>query len=78
VIDGKSMSPATQGMFCGWVNAMGYAGMSVPGRPSAAGLPIGIQLVTTAGADDILLEIAERLEQAEPWKDRWPALAIAA
>ena len=76
-IDGRSVGPATQGMFCGWVNAMGYSGLSFPGRPSAAGLPIGIQLVTTAGADEVILEIAQRIEDAAPWKDRWPKLALA-
>ena len=65
-------------MFCGWVNAMGYAGMSIPGRPSAAGLPIGIQLVTTAGADEVIIEIAQHIEDAAPWRDRWPDLATAA
>jgi aspartyl-tRNA(Asn)/glutamyl-tRNA(Gln) amidotransferase subunit A len=77
-IDGKSVSPATQGMFCGWVNAMGYAGMSIPGRPSSGGLPIGIQLVTTAGADEVIVEIAQRVEDVAPWRDRWPLLATAA
>ena len=77
-IDGKSMGPATQGMFCGWVNAMGYAGLSIPGRPSSGGLPIGIQLVAPAGADEIIIEIAQRVEDVAPWSDRWPLLATAA
>jgi aspartyl-tRNA(Asn)/glutamyl-tRNA(Gln) amidotransferase subunit A len=74
-IDGKPVTPGAQGMFCGWVNAMGYAGMSVPGRPSADGRPIGIQLVAPAGADEVVIEIAQRLEKIVPWKDRWPPLA---
>ena len=76
-IDGKPITPGAQGMFCGWVNAMGYAGVSVPGRPSDDGRPIGIQLVAPAGADEVIIEIAQQLEEAAPWKDRWPALAIA-
>jgi aspartyl-tRNA(Asn)/glutamyl-tRNA(Gln) amidotransferase subunit A len=75
-IDGRP-SRGAQGMFCGWVNAMGYAGLSVPGRPSADGRPIGIQLVAPAGADEVVIEIAKDLEQAAPWKDRWPPLAQA-
>ena len=64
-------------MFCGWVNAMGYAGLSVPGRPSADGRPIGVQIVAPAGADEVVIEIAQALEQAAPWKDCWPSLATA-
>jgi Asp-tRNA(Asn)/Glu-tRNA(Gln) amidotransferase A subunit family amidase len=74
-IDGKTVGPGVQGMFCGWVNAMGYAGMSVPGRPSADGRPIGVQLVAPAGADDVIIELARDLEAVAPWQDRWPPLA---
>jgi aspartyl-tRNA(Asn)/glutamyl-tRNA(Gln) amidotransferase subunit A len=74
-IDGKSVGPGAQGVFCGWVNAMGYAGMSIPGQPSSDGRPIGIQLVAPFSADAVIIEIARHLEQAMPWQDRWPALA---
>jgi len=74
-IDGERVTLGVQGMFCGWVNAMGYAGLSVPGRPSADGLPIGIQLVAPSSGDEILFELAHDLEAAGPWKDRWPAMA---
>jgi aspartyl-tRNA(Asn)/glutamyl-tRNA(Gln) amidotransferase subunit A len=76
-IDGKAVTPGAQGMFCGWVNAMGYSGLSVPGRPSDDGRPIGIQLVAPTGADEVVIEIARHLEEAAPWKDRWPSLATA-
>jgi aspartyl-tRNA(Asn)/glutamyl-tRNA(Gln) amidotransferase subunit A len=74
-IDGKPVTLGAQGMFCGWVNAMGYAGLSVPGRPSANGRPIGIQLVAPAHGDEILFELAYCLETAGPWKERWPPMA---
>jgi len=74
-IDGKRVTLGAQGMFCGWVNAMGYAGLSVPGRPSADGRPIGIQLVAPSSGDEILFELAHDLETAGPWKDRWPPMA---
>jgi Asp-tRNA(Asn)/Glu-tRNA(Gln) amidotransferase A subunit family amidase len=74
-IDGRPATPGAQGMFCGWINAMGYAGLSVPGRPSADGRPIGVQLVAPPGADEVLFELACGLEQAAPWKDRWPTIA---
>jgi aspartyl-tRNA(Asn)/glutamyl-tRNA(Gln) amidotransferase subunit A len=74
-IDGKRVTLGAQGMFCGWVNAMGYAGLSVPGRPSADGRPIGIQLVAPFSGDEILFELAHDLERAGPWKNRWPPMA---
>ncbi|MGE0852975.1 MAG: amidase [Hyphomicrobiaceae bacterium] len=77
-IDGRPVGPGAQGMFCGWVNAMGYAGLSIPGRPSADGRPIGVQLVAPNGADEVVIEIARRLELAMPWADSWPALATGA
>lgn len=74
-VDGRPLSASAQGMYCGWVNAMGYGGISVPGRPSSGGLPIGVQIVAPPAADDIIIEIAHCLERATPWRDRWPALA---
>jgi aspartyl-tRNA(Asn)/glutamyl-tRNA(Gln) amidotransferase subunit A len=76
-IDGRPVGPGAQGVFCGWVNAMGFAGMSIPGHPSPDGRPIGVQLVAPFGADAVIIEIARHLEQAMPWQDRWPALATA-
>jgi aspartyl-tRNA(Asn)/glutamyl-tRNA(Gln) amidotransferase subunit A len=37
-------------------------------------LPIGFQLVGRFGADDLLLDIGARFEEAQPWRDRWPKL----
>ncbi len=64
-----------QGMFCGWVNAAGYPGISLPAPPHPDGRPIGLHLVARFGAEALLLDLAERLEAAAPWADRWPALA---
>ncbi len=74
-IEGRSIGPSAQGMFCGWVNAMGYAGMSIPGLPSPDGRPIGVQLVAPSGADEVIIEIARRLELTAPWQHSWPPLA---
>src|SRR5262249_51712118 len=57
-IDGRPVAPGAQGMFCGWINALGFAGMSVPGRPSADGRPIGVQLVAPSGGEEVLFELA--------------------
>ena len=71
-----NLSVATQHMFCGWVNAIGYSGISVPGLPHPDGRPIGVQIVAPFGADAVVLELARRLEETLPWSDRWPTMAL--
>lgn len=77
VIGGKPGSGAIQGMFCGWVNAAGYAGLSVPGTPHPDGRPIGVQFVARAGGDEMLIALARQFEEASPWAERWPAMTEA-
>jgi Asp-tRNA(Asn)/Glu-tRNA(Gln) amidotransferase A subunit family amidase len=74
-IGGKPGSVTTQGMFCGWVNAMGFSGLNVPGLPHADGRPIGLQIVAPFGNDGTSLQIARQLEARMPWRDRWPKMA---
>lgn len=77
-IDGKPGNGAVQGMFCGWVNAVGFAGLSVPGDPHPDGRPIGIQVVARSGGDEMLLALARAIEREAPWGDRWPDMATGA
>ena len=53
-------------------NISGMPAMSVPGHPSAAGLPIGVQLAASHGDDALVLQLGRQLEQADPWIDRRP------
>ncbi len=48
--------------------------ISLPLHWNDDGLPIGIQLVAAYGREDLLIRVAAQLEQAEPWKQRRPAL----
>lgn len=51
-------------------NATGQPGISLPMHWSAAGLPIGAQLVADYGCEDLLIAVASQLEEARPWNDR--------
>jgi amidase len=46
--------------------------MSVPLYAGENGLPIGSMFGAARGQDELLLQLAFELEQAEPWEARWP------
>jgi amidase len=53
-------------------NITGQPGVSLPLSWNDAGLPIGVQLVSAFGREDVLLRVSAQLEQARPWADRVP------
>ncbi|AVF04350.1 MULTISPECIES: amidase [Devosia] len=77
LIGGRPGNGDTQGMFCGWVNAMGFAGLSMPGPAHSDGRPIGIQLVARPPGDRLIVRMAADLERLTAWHDCWPALAMS-
>lgn len=48
---------------------------SVPAGMTAAGLPVGLQIVGPVHGDLRVLQAARAFERARPWAARWPALA---
>jgi amidase len=48
----------------------------VPLHWTPAGLPCGVQIIAAPGRDDLLLSVAAQLERAQPWAERWPAMAM--
>jgi Asp-tRNA(Asn)/Glu-tRNA(Gln) amidotransferase A subunit family amidase len=51
-----------------WLNLAGFPGVSVPMGKSAEGLPVGVQLIGRPYEDELLLSVAEKLEEARgPW-----------
>jgi Asp-tRNA(Asn)/Glu-tRNA(Gln) amidotransferase A subunit family amidase len=50
--------------FCQWLNLAGFPGVSLPMGRSLEGLPINVQLIGQPYEEEILLSVAEKLEQA--------------
>jgi amidase len=55
-------------------NITGQPAISLPAGHDAAGLPLGVQLVAGYGREDLLLQVATELEQAQPWHTARPPL----
>jgi amidase len=57
-------------------NVTGQPAISLPVARTAAGLPIGVQLVAAYGREDVLLRVAAQIEEADPWANRCPPLSF--
>jgi len=65
-IAGRPAGPRDHAVFTGFVNIAGLPAISLPIAVSAAGLPIGIQLVAGFGADAGLLAFAHGFAERHP------------
>ncbi len=63
---------------CMTYNMTGAPAISVPVGCSEEGLPIGVQLGAAMYREDVLLQLAGQLEERLPWRDRRPAVHVAA
>jgi amidase len=55
--------------FSQWLNLTGFPGASVPAGVSNEGLPIGVQVIGRPFEDELVLAVAEAIEQARgPWQ----------
>jgi amidase len=60
--------------FTAQFNVTGQPAMSLPLSWNRDGLPIGVQLVSAYGREDVLIRIAAQLERAQPWAERRPSV----
>lgn len=56
------------------INASGQPAASVPSYWTAAGLPVGVQLIGHFGREDQILAAAAQIEKLAPWSGRMPNL----
>jgi Asp-tRNA(Asn)/Glu-tRNA(Gln) amidotransferase A subunit family amidase len=56
-------------------NLTGHPAISIPAGFTAAGLPVGLQIVGRWRDDFAVLAMAAAFERAQPWRDRWPDVA---
>ena len=73
-IGGKSVDP-----LIGWcmtfpINFTGHPAISVPAGMTPEGLPVGLQIIGRRHADESVLALASRFEQAQPWFMNYPGL----
>jgi Asp-tRNA(Asn)/Glu-tRNA(Gln) amidotransferase A subunit family amidase len=55
--------------YCQWLNLTGFPGASVPVAVSPEGLPIGVQVIGRPHEEELVLAVAEQIEQARgPWQ----------
>jgi amidase len=64
--------------FTGMFNITGQPAISLPLGWTDSGLPVGVQLVARFADDAMLIRLSAQLEQAMPWADRTPPVAVGA
>ena len=61
-----------QGAFTAIANVTGQPAISLPLHWTPGGLPVGVQLVSAYGREDVLIAAAAQLERERPWAGRTP------
>ena len=73
-IDGVRLGARGRSFLLNPFNLTGQPAISIPCGWTAAGLPVGVQLVGRRNQDIDVLQVAHALEQRLGLRDRWPSL----
>ncbi len=73
----REASERTLFTFTSPFNVGGQPAISLPLGSTAEGTPVGVQLVTGFGREDLLLTLAAALERRRPWIDRIPPVHVS-
>ena len=66
---GRSQCYRNTMRFSQWLNLTGFPGVSVPVGISAEGLPVGVQVIGRPYEEELVLAVAERIENGRgPWR----------
>jgi aspartyl-tRNA(Asn)/glutamyl-tRNA(Gln) amidotransferase subunit A len=76
-IAGQVATPRTAATFSTAINLAGLPAIVVPAPVPSNSLPVGLQLIGTPDAEELLLDLAEQFERASPWRQIAPMEAAA-
>lgn len=71
-IDGAKVEYLDAWSYCEWFNLLGMPAVSVPVSHSAEGLPIGVQIIGRPWEEELILTVAELLEEEHPFNRQPP------
>jgi aspartyl-tRNA(Asn)/glutamyl-tRNA(Gln) amidotransferase subunit A len=73
-IDGHPISLLGAVAFTYPFNLSGHPAASVPAGLTAAGLPVGLQIIGPRLGDERVMQAARAYEKSRPWNDNWPLM----
>jgi Asp-tRNA(Asn)/Glu-tRNA(Gln) amidotransferase A subunit family amidase len=68
-VEGKTVKYLDAWSYCEWFNLLGFPAAVVPMGESPEGLPIGVQIIGRPWQEEVVLDVAARLEKERgPWQ----------